>query len=67
MPITLTSTAPATNLSRNPNQDTKHAAGGQRFVINGRLGIGKTSLFGSCATPPFLLPISEKQAKRGRS
>jgi len=67
MPITLTSTAPATNASRNPNQDTKHAAGGQRFVINGRLGIGKTSQLASCFTPALLLPTSGKQAKRGNS
>ena len=67
MPITLTSTAPATNASRNPNQDTKHAAGGQRFVINGRLHIGKTIQLASCFTPALLLPTSGKQAKRGNS
>jgi len=65
MPITLTSTAPATHASRNPNQETKHADGGRRVVINGRLGIGKTSLLASCFTPALLLPTSGKQAKRG--
>ena len=65
MPITLTSTAPATHASRNPNQETKHADGGRRVVINGRLGIGKTSMLALCSQPPILLPTSGKQAKRG--
>ena len=67
MPITLTSTTPVTYASRNPNQETKHAADGQRVVINGRLGIGKTSMLALCSQPPILLPTSGKQAKRGRS
>jgi len=67
MIITRTLTAPAEIPSCNPNQETKHAADGQRVVINGRLGIGKTSLLASCFTPALLLPTSGKQAKRGRS
>ena len=65
MIITRTLTAPAEIPSCNPNQETKHAADGQRVVINGRLGIGKTSLLASCFTPALLLPTSGKQAKRG--
>ena len=65
MPITLTSTKPVTYASRNPNQEAKHAADGQRVVFNGRLGIGKTSMLASCFKPALLLPTSGKQAKRG--
>jgi len=67
MSIANITTAPATNASRNPNQQTNHAAGGQRVVINGRLGIGKTIQLASCFTPALLLPTSGKQAKRGNS
>jgi len=65
MPITLTSTTPATNASHNPDQVTPHSAIGPRVVINGRLGIGKTSMLALCSQPPILLPTSGKQAKRG--
>jgi len=67
MSIANITTAPATNASRNPNQQINHAAGGQRVVINGRLGIGKTIQLASCFTPALLLPTSGKQAKRGNS
>ncbi len=65
MPITLTNTAPAANASRNSDQDTKHAAGGQRVVINGRLGIGKTSTLSASSVPSHLFLSVENQDQGG--
>ena len=67
MSIRLVTTGAATSPSRNPNQETLQPAIGQRRVINGRLGVGKTIQLASCFTPALLLPTSGKQAKRGNS
>ncbi len=67
MSIANITTAPATNPSRNPNHESQQPAIGQRAVIYGRLGVGKTIQLASCFTPALLLPTSGKQAKRGNS